>query len=468
VQNGQLVDAPVQADPVARQFAQHLTDNYLAYAAVDPTFAEVLAGAQMSALARTVWERATNGDPADDLPLDADWWLKSFKTRPVATPATTPALQAVSRTVSTQISPTEIEKHWIRAAGGVSFAFDNLQALPDPQAAADLEGSSGGLTRDVGDVSPPAAPSSSPLVPVTCSRTEEDLILKNESGDEVASINRRLLRTAPRADDPACAKLRAALEAHTHGGLVIVDSEDPNGIATWLRRACPGREVLATKEGRGVAERVQRLRAMTTHNRRVAVVVVGPSLDREQRQRLKSDDLRTGEYVWETYLGSLRDIPDGVDTVIVVGHRTDADGALLRNLAAGREEDRLGGKGLIVLACGGAELTRAIHGLFRRAPGDPACVSAPGAEVEADLIPFILEAVADLLGDQPQVAPDSILRLALRNLATLPVPSTWKRSAEDWQTAIQALLELNSTEVKRPRSDRGRERVPLALEDVMA
>jgi hypothetical protein len=207
---------------------------------------------------------------------------------------------------------------------------------------------------------------------------------------------------------------------------------------------------------------------MTTHNRRVAVVVVGPSLDREQRQRLKSDDLRTGEYVWETYLGSLRDIPDGVDTVIVVGHRTDADGALLRNLAAGREEDRLGGKGLIVLACGGAELTRAIHGLFRRAPGDPACVSAPGAEVEADLIPFILEAVADLLGDQPQVAPDSILRLALRNLATLPVPSTWKRSAEDWQTAIQALLELNSTEVKRPRSDRGRERVPLALEDVMA
>jgi YD repeat-containing protein len=125
--NGRLESGGQPADPAARQFSAHLTDNYDAYALKIPVLDKLLAYASLTAIAEAVLPPEEDASDKDrPRPgLAPVWLLDEYPSKPIETPETTPALVA-SR--EDKVTPTTMRV--LRAAGGVNLTPKNRYRHP--------------------------------------------------------------------------------------------------------------------------------------------------------------------------------------------------------------------------------------------------------------------------------------------------------------------------------------------------
>lgn len=140
--NGELVDVARDADPAAKQFAKHLTENYAAYAREFPVFGRLALYAQVTRIVAAAYPKdaaapgAVVADDAHPRPgLDSGWLLHTYQPAAVRTPTTTPALTATTQQVTRQETATQtnVLTSTTLLTGGVDLWPENRYKPADGQ-----------------------------------------------------------------------------------------------------------------------------------------------------------------------------------------------------------------------------------------------------------------------------------------------------------------------------------------------
>jgi len=439
VQGAKLVDVDVAPDPVTGAFARHFTDHYAQFEALDPTYAEVHAAAQMSVLARLVWERAANSDPADDLAVDAAWWRQSFAVQPVWTPATTPIGRASKAKTETSKETTArgyrilTRTSKAMAVGGVAYeprkySVGRLDELPRAPAG------SRSVESVIGEGAPAGARApveSRPPGVLHCApdRGGGKVTVEAEGGRRAITLGANVWDTPVQPGGAEARQLfqrlqPAFVEASGPGEareLIVCSPERPATVANFLGQV-NGDVAFAGREKPMATEHYQKLEALVGKPRRICVVIETKSLSQEQLGRLCSYELRTCNFLLEQWLGSAAHVPEDADTVVIVGeHGTMADGQLsplATDIKAAGQSGRLAGKTVVCLNCGSPKFEAFVNSLFDDPKLAPTCVYGFLGEVDVATVPGLLEALSGAMDAEREARPDALVDRALERLAT--------------------------------------------------